>query len=360
VIDMGFGNWKHVRRWRVVAAVVALGVIAALVPTLGSAASTPKFNRAGNVLIADQFNNRVIEVSTTGTIVWTFGSGSATAGPTAIVAPNDAERIPNGRTLIAGTGAPAGTPGYPAGGAVDSRVVIVNRAGAIVWQYGKAGVSGSGGNRLNAPVQATYLGGGQVLITDQGNHRVIIVNSAKKILWQYGKTGVAGIGANRLNNPNSAERLTNGHVLIADESNNRVIEVNKTKHIVWTYGSPAATSTLNAPAFASRLSNGHTLISDSANNRIVEVTKAKHVSWTYDTSARAGSVADPTPTRAVRLKNGWTLISDQFNHQVIAVNHAKSVVWSYGQIGVAGAGPGQLNAPYDAKSIGDYTGLTTP
>jgi hypothetical protein len=106
--------------------------------------------------------------------------------------------------------------------------------------------------------------------------------------------------------------------------------------------------------------NGHTLISDASNNRIVEVSKAKKVVWTYVTNTRPGSDPNPLPTRAVRLANGLTVISDQFNHQVISVNLKSQVVWSYGQIAVAGNGPDQLNGPYDAKVIGDYTGLTSP
>jgi hypothetical protein len=35
-------------------------------------------------------------------------------------------------------------------------------------------------------------------------------------------------------------------------------------------------------------------------------------------------------------------------------------VFSQGQIGVAGTGFDELNAPYDAKVVGDYTGLTAP
>jgi len=71
-------------------------------------------------------------------------------------------------------------------------------------------------------------------------------------------------------------------------------------------------------------------------------------------------VAQPLPTRAVRLKNGNTLISDQFNHQVIEVDPSGNIVFSQGQIGVAGNGFNELNAPYDAKVVGDYTGLTAP
>ena len=320
-----------------------------------ASAAAAGFNQKGNVLIADQFNNRVIEVARNGRIVWHFGTGSPVAGPRAVVAPNDAQRVPGGLTLIAGTGAPAGITGYPPGGAADSRVLLVNRAGRIVWQYGKAGVPGTGFNRLDTPVQATYLPGGRILITDQANARVIMVNMAKKVLWQYGQTGVTGGGADQLNNPNSAELLKNGHILIADEGNNRVIEVTKAKDIVWN-----DVTGLNAPAFASRLPNGHTLIADGGNNRAVEVDRTFMTVWSYDTSARPGSVVAPAPSQAVRLKNGDTLISDQFNNQVIEVTRAGNILWSYGQIGVSGDLRGMLNAPYGAKVIGDYTGLTPP
>jgi hypothetical protein len=34
--------------------------------------------------------------------------------------------------------------------------------------------------------------------------------------------------------------------------------------------------------------------------------------------------------------------------------------FSQGQIGVAGTGFDELNTPYDAKVVGDYTGLSAP
>ena len=162
---------RHLDSRRRLLALALAGVLIALAALwVGAAAAKAApmgFNQKGNVLIADQFNNRVIEVARDGRIVWHFGTGSPVAGAKTVVAPNDAQRIPGGRTLIAGTGAPAGATGYPAGGANDSRVLIVNKAGKIVWQYGKAGVTGTGANLLNTPVQATYLKGGRVLITDQ-------------------------------------------------------------------------------------------------------------------------------------------------------------------------------------------------
>jgi hypothetical protein len=244
-----------------------------------------RFNRRGDILIADQYNNRVIELDAAKNIVWSFGDGSSTASPTSIVAPNDAERIGT-FTLIAGTGAPAGAEPTCAGGCADNRVVIVDRMGKIVWQYGQAGVTGAGANELNAPVAAVYLPNGHVLITDQSNQRVIEVNSQKNIVWQYGQTGVSGAADGELNNVNSAELLDCGDILIADEGNNRVIQVSREKKIVWSYGSASDTTTLNGAAFASRLDDGDTLISDANNNRVVEVSPSGTIVWSFVTSAR--------------------------------------------------------------------------
>jgi outer membrane protein assembly factor BamB len=323
-------------------------------------ASGPGFNTPGNILIADQFNNRVIEVDgKTHNIVWTFGDGSSTAGPTSVVAPNDAERVGN-LTLISGTGAPAGSEPSCPNGCADNRVMLVNEQGQIVWQYGQAGVTGSGPDQLNTPVQATYLPNGNVLITDQANERVINVTPDKKIVWQYGMTGVAGSGFNQLNNPNSAELLPSGNILIADESNNRVIEVNpRTYEVVWQYPARPNPNLLNGAAFASRLPDGNTLISDSNNNRIIEVTLNGAVVFTYSTLDPSGN-PNPLPTRAVRLLSGLTLISDQFNDRVIAVTQQGQIVFTQGMLNVPGMGWDQLNAPYDAKVIGEYYGLTRP
>jgi hypothetical protein len=334
-------------------------LVAVVLACAVSAAAGDHYNQRGNILIADQFNNRVLEVDPqTHEIVWSFGDGSSTAGPTSVVAPNDFQRVGK-LSLVAGTGAPpGGEPSCP-DGCADNRVMLINESGEIVWQYGQAGVTGWGFNQLNTPVQNTYLPNGDVLITDQGNQRVIEVTPYLQIVWQQGMTGVAGSQFNQLNNPNSAELLDNGDILIADESNNRVIEVDRHHRIVWHYGSPNGTQ-LNGAAFASRLPSGNTLITDANNNRILEVTPSGQVAWEYVTNTRPGSVASPQPTRAVRLKNGNTLISDQFNDQVIEVNPKGKIVFTQGQIGVAGTGFDELNAPYDSKVVGDYTGLTEP
>jgi hypothetical protein len=315
---------------------------------------------ARRYLIADQFNNRVIEVDRAGNILWHFGRGPNDVSAASIIGVNDVQRVGE-LTLMAGTGAPPGTEPACPNGCADNRVILVDHSGEIVWQYGKFGVTGAGRNELSSPVQDTWLPNGDVLITDQGNQRVIEVTHSKKIVWQYGITGVTGTGFNQLNNPNSAELLDNGHVLISDENNNRAIEVNRAHQILATY---TAHGTVSGVAFASRLPDGHTLITDSNNNRIVEVDAADNLVWEYATNTDPASNPSPLPTRAVRLKDGTTLISDQFNNRVIFVNRSKAIVRSFGTLNVAGFGSRNasqgLNGPYDAKAIGDFTGLTSP
>lgn len=328
-----------------------------------------EFNSPGNFLIADQFNNRVIEVSPNGKIVWQFGLGPKDFSPASIIGTNDVQRV-GVLTLMAGTGTPGGQPEAPnctnPNGCMDNRVLLVDPAGHIVWQYGQFGVAGNGPDQLSTPVQNTWLPNRHVLITDQGNGRIIEVRvSDKQIVWEY----------DGLNNPNCAELLKNGNILICDENDNQALEVTHTtpSATVNTY-TIAGGMLFSGVAFASRLPNGHTLITDSGNSRIVETDEAGNVYFQYFTNndpksnprcLSPGNCTGPLPTRAVRLSNGDTLISDQYNHRVIEVNDDGEIVRTFGKINSLGYNKGNvanggLNSPYDAKRVGDYTGLTPP
>src|SRR6267143_717456 len=181
-------------RFGLVAATVFIGSVILLSVTLSKVQSSGKFNQPGNILITDQFNNRVIEIDPEGNIVWQFGNGPGDTSANAIVGTNDAERVGN-LTLMSGTGIPAGaTRNCKKSGCVDNRVLLVDRGGNIVWQYGQFGVTGFGPDQLNTPVQNTYLPtSGNVLITDQGNERIIEVRRRDNaIVWKYGENGVIG------------------------------------------------------------------------------------------------------------------------------------------------------------------------
>ena len=350
-------------------AMIAAAALALIAGRMVADDTNGGFNSPGNYLIADQFNNRAIEVSPNGKIVWQFGLGPKDFSPASIIGTNDVQRV-GALTLMAGTGTPGGQPEAPnctnPSGCPDNRVLLVDPAGHIVWQYGQFGVTGNGPDELSTPVQNTWLPNRHVLITDQGNGRIIEVRvSDKNIVWEY----------DNLNNPNCAELLENGNILICDENNNQALEVTHTmpSTVVNTYTIAGGTLFMGV-AFASRLPNGHTLITDSGNNRIVETDEAGHVFFQYFTNNDPKSnprclsptnCTGPLPTRAVRLRNGDTLISDQYNHRVIEVNADGEIVRTFGKINSLGynkanVGNGGLNSPYDAKRVGDYTGLTPP
>jgi hypothetical protein len=392
-------NTQHLTWFLRITASLLIGITVVLSVAFSKEESSGEFNEPGNILIADQFNNRVIEVDRSGNIVWQFGLGPTDFSPASIIGTNDAQRVGD-LTLMAGTGTPGGQPEAPnctnPAGCPDSRVLLVNRSGQIVWQYGQFGVTGSGPNQLNTPVQNTWLPldgdgdtdeehfaegedtripRGHVLITDQANERIIEVDLAKQIVWCFGGADTFCVEPGQLNNPNCAELLENGHILICDENNNRAIEVTRDGTIVWQYGSgdPNINEPVSGVAFASRLKNGHTLITDSNHARIVEIDRDKNVVWEYFTNTDPNSnqrcingiCTGPLPTRALRLSNGHTLISDQYNHRVIEVNHDKQIVRTFGKINLLGynarsVADGGLNSPYDAKRIGDYTGITPP
>lgn len=347
------------RNWLIAAAVCGAALSQAPMSDAGTVPGT--FNLPGNILIADQFNNRVIEIDRKGQIVWSWGLGPHDFSANSPLGVNDTERVGND-TLMAATGIPPKVDPYCKKGCPDNRVLLVDADGNIVWQYGQFGVSGSGNDELNAPVQATWTPDKTVYITDQSNQRVIEVDMKKNILWQYGTTGVSGTGFDELNSPNSAELLNNGNILIADEGNNRVIEVDKaSKNVVATW---TAQGTINAPAFASLLPDHQVLVSDGGNNRIIALNRADSITFQYATNTQSGSNPNPAPSQAVKTMKGDIVISDQFNDRVIVINRKQALLAQYGTLNTPGYGTTSaqqgLFAPYAAKVIGDYTGLTPP
>ena len=222
----------------------------------------------GNTLIADWQNNRIIEVTGAGTIVWEYSSGPYST-------PADADRLPNGNTLIADYG--------------NHRVIEVNPAGTIVWEYNSGLIAN--------PKNVDRLSNGNTLSADYGNGVTIEVTTAGTLVWEY-STGIS--------RASDADRLPNGNTLITDANNHRIIEVTPDSTIVWEY-----VNGLAYPRDADRLSNGNTLIADYFNSRVIEVTPDCTIVWEY------GDVA--WPEDADRLSNGNTLITDYGNHRIIEV-----------------------------------------
>jgi hypothetical protein len=301
------------------------------------------------VLVADQLNNRVILVDRTGAIEWQFGDGDS-PGPSSVVAPNDAEYLPSGDVLIAGTGSSS---------VQDDRVFIVSptgkSGGTITWVYGGHGTTAGSGSAglLAGPTSARLIKttkGDHLLISDQGHGRVVEIDqSTMGKVWEYPTT----LPRSTIS-PQSAERLSNGDTLIADQGGNLVIEVNPLGEIVWQYPG-VINPEIDFPSYASRLPNGHTLIADTLGNDVVEIDSSKppRVVWSY-----VAKEPNSQPTGAVRLENGDTLITLLGANKVVEVDPTEKPIRMLSS--VTGSGPGTLNQPYNAKAVNDYTGISAP
>jgi hypothetical protein len=136
----------------------------------------------GHILVADENNNRVIEVTRDLQIVATF---TASGSPMPVSGAAFASRLPNGDTLITDSN--------------NSRIVEVDGNDVLVWQYFTNTETGS--NPMPLPTRAVRLRNGNTLISDQNNDRVIEVDPAMNIVWTQGMLNTPGNGPNQLYGP---------------------------------------------------------------------------------------------------------------------------------------------------------------
>jgi hypothetical protein len=222
-----------------------------------------------NTLITEWYGNRVIEINSTGNIIWQ---------KTGLNEPFDSEILANGNILIADW--------------QNDRVIEVDHTGNIVWE-----ISG-----LNEPVDAERLNNGNTLIAEWTGGRIIEVDSAGNIVWE--KTG--------LTNPVDAERLDNGNTLISNYGKFQIIEVDSSNNIIWQ-------KNMKLSIDIERLANGNTLITEFIYNRVFEIDSSGNMVW-----QKAGLNG---PMDAERLDNGNTLITERFGNRVIEVDSSGNIVW---------------------------------
>lgn len=277
-------------------ALIMIFTIFAIVVPMSAGQSSSSVTRGSyggyNILITDTANNRVIEVDDAGNIAWQY---------TALYYPYDAERLENGNTLITDTG--------------NGRIIEVDPTGKIVWQ--RAG--------LLYPFDAERLDNGNTLITHGlwFGASVIEVNSGGSIVWQ--KLG--------LNMPNDVERLDNGNTLIVESG--RVIEINPSGSIVWQYLTRSAYD-------AERLDNGNTLITDWSYCHVIEVDSSGKIIWQWHPGF---PLYIHMPVDVEALDDGHTLItmaSSMMFKNIIEIDSSQNLVWQHSS---------GLRSPNDAEIV---------
>lgn len=205
----------------------------------------------------------VREVDQFGTIVWQYAPrGNSFC---------DAERLPNGNTLICdmGTSDPPTNTG---------RIIEVNPAGTIVWQ-----LTGFGWI-----TDVERLANGNTLVTDAGfgfyPMGIYEFDVWGNMVWKY----------TNVYYPFDAERLSNGNTLIANSWNMELKEVDPMGTMVWQFYNYLWWYPW-VPNDVERLSNGNTLVADTGNFCFYEIDPSGFVwgpwYWTYPTDVERIDIA---------------------------------------------------------------------
>ena len=117
----------------------------------------------GPVLIADRDNNRLLEVSPEGKVLWRFPEpGDLSAGQTFLL-PDDAFFSPDGRRVVVTQ-------------EDDFAISVVDLADdRIVYRYGHPGVPGSEADYVHNPDDAMLTPSGDLISADIKNCRVLVI-----------------------------------------------------------------------------------------------------------------------------------------------------------------------------------------
>ena len=280
----------------------------------------------GDVLIADNHNNRLLVIDPQGRIRWQFPEPGDLARGQTFTVPDDAFFSPDGKDIIATE-------------EDDSVISVINIAThRITYRYGTPGVPGSSANHVSNPDDAMLLPGGDMLSADIKNCRIILVRPpAHRPARIIGHTSSVcwHDPPRRFGSPNGAFPMTNGKYLVTEINGSWVNAVSLSGHVSWSANPPG----VSYPSDTNEVYPGLYLTADySTPGQVVEFTASGQLRW------RFGGLDHPS--LALPLPNGDILVNDDYNDRVIVIDPVSNrIVWQYGHTGVAGSRPGYLNNP---------------
>ena len=283
---------------------------------------------AGDLLIADRGNNRILIVNSAKKVLWQFpGPGSLSAGQT--FSADDAFLAPDGRTIVASEEMHQ----------ILVRIDIATKR--ITWQYGHYGRAGAAAGFLNTPDDAYPLANGNVTVADIRNCRILEIAPNKTVVHTWGHTGVCRSSPPfAYDEPNGDTPLPDGGILITEIKGSRVVRLSATGRVIFDIHVPTT-----YPSDAQLDAQGDVVVADYTNpGAVVAVSPSGRVVWRYGPTSGNGRLNHPS--LAVPLADGTLVLNDDLRDRVIFLNPITGrILWQYGRTGVAGRGADRLNIP---------------
>ena len=328
---------------------------------------------AGNVYIADSFNNRIRKVDSTGTITTIAGTGERGFGGDGGPAAGAQINLPYG-VAVDGAG------NLYIGDTENNRIRKVDSTGTITTIAGsgeRGGFGGDGGPaagaQLSDPTGVAVDVAGNLYIADTENQRIRKVDSTGTIttIAGTGERGDGGPAAGaQLGDPTGVAVDVAGNLYIAERDNQRIRKVDSAGTITTIAGTgvlsfggdggPAAEAQLSDPTGVAVDVAGNLYIADSFNNRIRKVDSTGTIT-TIAGTGEYGFGGDGGPAAGAQLSGpfgvavdvaGNLYIADSFNNRIRKVDSTGTIttIAGTGEYGFGGdGGPAagaQINLPY--------------
>ena len=282
----------------------------------------------GDILIADDWNNRLLIVDPQGRVRWQFPRPGDLAPGQHFMLPDDAFFSPNGKDIIATE-------------EEYSTVSVISIARhKIIYRYGHPGVPGSAANFVSNPDDAMMMPGGDMITADIKNCRVLLLGPPARQMHHplrtIGTTGACGHAPpHEFGSPNGAFPATNGSYIITEITGDWATQMSLKGKVAWSAHPPGVAY----PSDTNEVYPGRYLTADySPAGQVVEFNSHGRLLW------RFGGLNHPS--LALPLPNGDVLVNDDYNDRVIVIDPVTSkIVWQYGHTGVPGTAPGYLNDP---------------
>lgn len=279
---------------------------------------------AGNIYLAEELNNRVRKVDTTGVITTFAGTG---------VAGFSGDGLPAAQAQLSG---PLGLCASPSGDIYvtdqgNKRVRKISSSGTTITTVagnGSGVSSGDGGAATAAgmviPIRCAVDQTGNLFIVDQGAHRIRKVDAKSGIISTYAGTtqGFSGDGGPAtqaaMNNPTAAAVDAAGILYVTDQLNQRIRRIDTGGAITTVAGtgtagysgdgSSATSASLNYPGGIVLDSSGALFIVDTLNNRVRKVVGTT-ISLVAGTGT-AGFAGDGGPALQAQFNQPFSITLD--------------------------------------------------
>ena len=282
---------------------------------------------AGNILVADRNNNRVVALTPQGRLVWTAR----------LTGPSNAFPSSTGRSI---------TVTQP-GAFVVLQLAVADRK--AFYRYGHSGHPGSSNDHLRDPATAQELSDGRLVIADKSNCRILFLTPPKHSPTT--KLGTPGSCVHAppksLAYPDSVFPAVGGGIVVTELDPKWVDVLSATGTVVAMMQVPG----LSAPDDAYEYSKDKLIATSHTHPGVVEeFNTADKVTWTYDPTSGAGEL--DRPSLAEVLPDGDVLVCDSGNDRVVVIDpQTDTIIWQYGHTGKPGSKPGYLHTPDSAVLV---------